>query len=191
MIVPKQCLPLLKEQRTSYTDPARQYGEELARTFDGLLPHLPPGATRILDIGCGMAGIDVHLAKHYPDAEIHLLDKQGVSDRIVAGFNPTAEAFCHYHDFDAALALLEANGVKNPVVCHDGRLPACEFDVVISLLSWGFHYPIATYRPWLARGGVIVADVRKGTDGEAALAERGRVAVVHESKKFRRVVVRC
>lgn len=77
--VPDACLPLLREQRTHYTDPARQYGEELTQTFAQIKPFLPRTAKRILDIGSGMAGIDVLLGRHYPDATIHLLDKSGVS----------------------------------------------------------------------------------------------------------------
>lgn len=189
--VPDRCLPLLREQRTHYKDIRAEYGREIEATFATFRDYLPETAESILDIGSGMAGIDVLLGKHYPKATLHLLDKSGVSPRINAGFNAKAEDFAHYNDFGAALGLLAANGVDNPVVCHDMHrdpFPDHVFDVVVSLLSWGFHYPIATYAPkcW----GVMVVDVRKGTDGEAKLGEIGDVKVVHEGQKFRRVVVR-
>ncbi len=190
--VPPRCLPLLREQRTHYTDVGRQYGDELARTFDTFRDYLPVTAEAILDIGSGMAGIDVLLGRHYPVATLHLLDKQGVSDRINAGFNACAGDFAHYNDFDAALELLTENGVANEVVCHDMHreaFPVEHFDVVVSLLSWGFHYPISTYAPRCR--GTMVVDVRKGTDGEDELAEYGSVIIVHEARKYRRVVVEC
>lgn len=190
--VPDVCLPLLKEQRTCYTEHARQYSDELARTFDGFAPFLPHRVDSILDIGCGMAGIDVFLARRYPDAEIHLLDKQGVSETINAGYNGSADEFAHYHDFSAAMALLSANGVKNKIFCHDVRrdsFPNQEFDVVVSLLSWGFHYPIDTYAPKCR--GVIVVDVRRETGGELRLAKHGDLTVIHESNKYCRVLVKC
>ena len=139
-----------------------------------------------------MAGIDVLLGGHYPGATLHLLDKSGVSPRINAGFNERADDFAHYNDFDAARELLAANGITNPVVCHDMHcdpFPDQMFDVVVSLLSWGFHYPISTYAPRCR--GIMVVDVRKGTDGEAMLAEYGDLKVVHEARKYRRVVVKC
>lgn len=193
LTVPAACLPLLSEQRTHYADPAREYGEEIARTFDTFRDHLPVDADRVLDIGSGMAGIDVLLGRRYPGATLHLLDKQGVSARINAGFNARAEDFAHYNDFDLAVGLLRDNGVENEIITHDAsrtqEVPNLVFDVVVSLLSWGFHYPIATYAPRCR--GVMVVDVRMGTDGEDALREYGRVTVVHEAKKYRRVVVQC
>lgn len=192
LTVPDACLALLREQRTHCTDLARQYGEELAQTFDTFRDYLPADPDSVLDIGSGMAGIDVLLGKRYPGATLHLLDKQGVSSRINAGFNVRAEDFAHYNDFGAATKLLAANGIGNAVICHDMNrhpFPDAEFDVVVSLLSWGFHYPISTYAPRCQ--GVMVVDVRKGTDGEYALSEYGRATVVHEAKKYRRVVVEC
>lgn len=192
LIVPDTCLPLLREQRTHYADPARQYGAELAQTFETFRNYLPADVDSVLDIGSGMAGIDVLLGRRYPRATLHLLDKQGVSVRVNAGFNARAEDFAHYNDFALATELLAGNGVRNRVICHDMNrypFPDAEFDVVVSLLSWGFHYPIASYAPRCS--GVMVVDVRKGTDGEDALREYGLVTVVHEAEKYRRVVVEC
>lgn len=195
LFVPEICRPLLKEQRTHYPgDLATCYSQELEATYLGFKDLLPEGG-RILDIGCGMAGIDVFLAKHYgKGARITLCDKQGLSKKINAGFNPRAEDFAHYHDFAAAIALLKANKVPfnridRCIDLHQDPFPEDEFDVVISLLSWGFHYPISTYRPKSA--GVVIADIRRGTDGEKELEAYGELTVVHEAKKYRRVVVKC
>lgn len=190
--VPSVCLPLLKEQRTHYKNPVAEYAQELQRTYLGMVPHLPEHADSILDIGCGMAGIDVFLSRRFHDAEIHLLDKDGVSESINAGFNAKAEDFAHYHDFGGAKILLAANRVPNRIVCHDmlrEPFPEQEFDVVVSLLSWGFHYPIETYAPRCR--GVMIVDVRRETDGEEKLGRMGDLTVIHESKKYRRVVVKC
>lgn len=191
LVVPEQCIALLREQRTHYNDIREEYGREIAATFDTFRDYLPESADHILDIGSGMAGIDVFLGKRYPSATIHLLDKSGVSPKINAGFNGRAADFAHYNDFDAAVDLLRANGVENDIICHDMHrhpFPDQVFDVVVSLLSWGFHYPISTYAP-KCRGAMVV-DVRKGTDGEERLAEYGSLTVAHEGKKYRRVVVR-
>lgn len=196
MIVPDRCVPLLREQRTSYRDIPQEYADELKRTYDTFAHVLPEKAERILDIGCGMAGIDVHLSAHYRhNVEIILADKEGVSPTILSGFAKSGDWFSYYHDFGAALSLLEINGVRPANVrCVDllrETMPNEPVDVAISLLSWGFHYPIADYRPNVRPGGVIIADVRLHTDGLAELAKRGRVEIVHQAKKYQRAVCRC
>lgn len=192
LIVPPECLPLLCEQRTDYADVAMYYGLELVATFSRIAEHLPDTACRILDIGSGMAGIDVFLARRYPSAEIHLLDKQGVSPHINAGYHVSADQFAHYNDFTLARELLRQNGVQNTIICHDmhrDQFPDLEFDIVVSLLSWGFHYPIETYAPRCC--GTLVVDVRRGTGGLQALGAMGAVSVVHDAEKYQRAVVRC
>ena len=187
MIVPDRCVPLLRLQRTHYRDIGAEYGAELAETFDTFKAHLPQTAKCILDIGCGMAGIDVLLHRHYPDAEIVLLDRQGVSDKPKTGHHRSAESFGNYHDFGGALELLEANGVSmDRIRTHDvgvDPFPADEFDVVISLLSWGFHYRISTYRPNVH--GVIIADVRNA-EGESSLRAYGETRCVFAQQRLTR-----
>ena len=193
MIVPDQCLPLLREQRTHYLDLAQDYGTELRKTYESIKPYLPDRAQRILDIGCGMAGIDVLLSEHYGhEVEIVLVDKQGVSPTILSGFAQSGDWFSHYHDFGAAIELLEVNGVplKNVrcVNLIEEPFPEEDCDIAISLLSWGFHFPISDYFPAVRKGGVIIVDVRKGTDGISLLSERGKVTVAHKSGKYDRAV---
>ncbi len=194
--VPESCLPLLREHRTHYSgDFLEQYQAELHQTYEGFAPYLPAKKSpQILDIGAGMCGIDVLLSRHYEDkAMLSLLDKNGKSPQINAGFHKNANDFSHYCDFDAAAELLAANDVKKFFFYDLSETPLNrkKFDVVISLLSWGFHFPISTYAPIVNKGGVIIADVRKGTDGESALAKKGAVTVIHEAQKYRRVVVQC
>jgi hypothetical protein len=76
----------------------------------------------------------------------------------------------------------------------DGAWP---FDLVISLGSWCFHYPPATYldaifgrcRP----GGVLILDVRKQQPAwSAQLMKAWRLlAIVHVSDKIDRMVLRA
>ena len=192
IIVPDVCLPLLASHRTHYTgDIASEYGAELMQTFEGIEAYLPETADSILDIGCGMAGIDVFLGVQYPDATITLADKQGQSGRQKGGYHRDVKQFGYYHDFEAAIELLRANGVENNIKRHEivSDIPRGRFDIVVSLLSWGFHYPISTYK--LKSPKLIIADIRKDTDGKEALSEYGHVTVVHVGEKLERVVVEC
>lgn len=192
--IPDVCMPLLKEHRTHYKgDFAEAYSAELQATYEGIKDYLPADGN-ILDIGCGMAGIDILLDRHYGgEAKITLLDKQGKADTINAGFHQSADTFAHYHDFGLALEMLEANGVTGvkTIDINAEKFPRKQFNVVISLLSWGFHYPIDTYQLNVKKGGIIVADVRRGTDGIKKLSEYGAITVVHNALKYQRVVVQC
>jgi len=192
MIVPNECIPLLREQRTHMGD-ISEYGIELEQTYQSFAQYLPRKATNILDIGCGMSGIDVFLSKHYDhDVKITLADKDGISEKIICGFVKSKDDFCHYHNFEYAIALLCENGVPrkkiDPIDLNLYQFPKEPFDVVISLLSWGFHYPISDYTPNVRPGGVIIADCRKKTSSEDALKSLGECRRIFDAQKYYRVL---
>jgi SAM-dependent methyltransferase len=174
--------------------------ESILSTFQSWLPAKP---TRILDVGAGMGGIDVKLYSYYrnPELELWLLDRSGVSDKHVAGYKMSPDDFAFYNSFDRATELLRANGVPdNNIITLDvgtqGFPVATKFTAIISLLAWGFHFPVSSYLESayqsLTLGGCMILDVRKGTDGLWTLEERfgAPPTVVKDEEKFQRVVVR-
>lgn len=151
MIIPPQCEPWVMRQRTGMGAPA-EYARVIERVYENIRPHLPPAAETILDIGCGMAGIQVYLRKHYPDAKLMLLDGDG--DETRNGWNATLGAF---NSRSATEALLAANGIPRIERWYDiNTKERLEADLVISLASWGYHYPLATYDAH----GYCIADLR-------------------------------
>ena len=67
-----------------------------------------------------------------------------------------------------------------------------KFDLVLSLISWGFHYPVETYlarvHEILRPGGHLIMDVRKKTDGMDQIRARFEtVEVLVDSKKYERI----
>lgn len=194
MIVPIKCERLLREQRTQLVE-LSEYETELEKTYNGFKDYLPKDAKNILDIGCGMSWIDVFLSKHYDHKiKIHLADKHGVSPKILSGFATHKDEFSHYHNFDYAIELLTINDVpKENIIQHNllrKDLPTDEFDIVISLLSWGFHYPISNYRPNLSKNGIIIVDVRYHTTGMKELQKFGTCLPIYESRKYARMLCR-
>ena len=152
---------------------ARAFTEGLERDLESLRPFLPERASRLLDIGCGLGGIDILLYHHYaPDPPtVALLDRR----------------------------LLEDNGVAPDAITTwdpdvDGYPRERSFDLIVSIISWGFHYPIDAYlddvRATLADGGTLILDVQKDTDAEPKLRELGDVEVVETSRWRRRLCVR-
>ena len=117
-----------------------------------LVPFLPERVDTILDIGCGMAGIDGLLRRHYPGAKLWLLDGDGDEPRD--GWNQSLNAFSSRA---AADELLAANGVSADRWIDVNTKVPLKADLIISLASWGFHYPLKTYDV----SGYCIADLRK------------------------------
>jgi SAM-dependent methyltransferase len=225
MVLPPGCEPYLALQRTSYQHPmnrpfrrlglgalydrlllatvegrrraslARLYHDDLQREYVQMAPFLPPTVGQVLDVGCGLGGIDLFLHRHYRQGlNLVLLDREGRSGSFY-GFRAQA-AF--YNSLDLTRALLCANGVRNDHVStfevdRDGFPDQHAYDLVVSLLSWGFHYPVETYLERvlssLSAGGVLIIDVRKGTDGERRLetAFGAPTRVIADADKHRRL----
>lgn len=171
----------------------RSYERELAREFEALRPYLPTACDSVLDIGCGLAGIDCWIYEACGRPALYLLDREGEAE-FYYGFRADA---AHYNSLALARALLEANGVAaediETVDVGSQPLPSPrEFDLVISLLSWGFHYPVDTYLDYvaahLAPEGVLILDVRRDTGGYEQLAARfQQLEVIAETRKLQRV----
>jgi len=65
-------------------------------------------------------------------------------------------------------------------------------DLVLSLISWGFHYPVGVYLErvydLLDEGGVLILDIRRDTDGVDVLVKKfDDYRTVLETRKFIRI----
>lgn len=178
-----ECLLRTRQIRSSYQ-------HMMTLEYASLREFLPVKAEHIIDIGCGLAAIDVYLYRHYqgnPALELFLLDKTKLTAMPRYGLKASDE---FYNSQAVAERLLRLNGVPANQIrlveaTADYALPNFEFDLVLSLASWGFHYPVETYLEpvWraLRPGGKIVIDVRAGAGEEDALAKRfGRLRVLAE-----------
>lgn len=174
------------------------FNRDMRGEYESFRAHLPEKCGAVLDIGCGVAGIDVLIQEHYrpDDLEIHLLDKTQTDERVFYGFESTA-AF--YNSLEVARNLLVSNGIPEERIHAieagaDHRIGIeGEVDLVISLFSWGFHYPVSTYlervREILAPGGSLIADLRQKTRGRELLEGAfGPLTIVQETPKRVRIV---
>jgi len=177
LLVPQSCFELIKHQRSHLKHPW-ELGFDLNITYEAIRDYLPQSdsSVKLLDIGAGLAGIDVFLSRHYGgDIDIHLMDFDQVDDKINAGFHDSATSFSKYSRFNLAYDMLGYNWVNTSKVKqinlsrNEGYEHYEPFDIVISLLSWGFHYPIDTYKPELTKRGVVIVNLRKGSDGTVNL----------------------
>ena len=171
MLIPEKCHPWAEIQR-----PNADYASSVAEDFRQIEPFLPSEVSSILDIGCGLAGIDVYLKRKYPNARLELLDGGGTADMQPRYDYDGNKPYCSRA---ATELLLEANGVKVDR-WHDVGTQDLRADLVISLLSWGFHFPLSAYRV----SGFCIADIRRGrekVDGQ----------VIYRAEKYDRTAFRC
>ncbi len=156
------------------------YSRMIHADFEMIRPHLQPRVSHILDIGCGIGGLDVLLFRHYrdcPGLRIDLLDRTDPHTIPRYGFLQGME---FYNALEASSAVLRRNGV--PAEAFQSLdagvadvFPRGPLDLVISIASWGFHFPLSTYLEQveraLAPGGRLILDLRRDEGQEDELAK--------------------
>ena len=173
------------------------YFRDMKSEYESFQNCLPDKCSRILDIGCGIAGIDVFLNEHYSDKtmEFYLLDKSEVAEDVYYSYK---EKGAFYNSLNLAKAVLVNAGIDQNHVHlieateHNDINTNCNMDLVLSLISWGFHYPIGTYLDkvynLLNEGGKLILDIRKGTDGLKLISNRfTKYRSILETNKFIRI----
>jgi SAM-dependent methyltransferase len=185
--IDSETFELIKLQRTGVKD-AEGYKKTLVEDFE-TLASFP--RKRILDIGSGIAGVHLLL-----NSDVCLLDKTQTDKDLYYGFH---ERTSFYSSLKLAEKFLRENGFNHKIetqeATEDNQINfEGKFDLVISLISWGFHYPVETYLDKvydkLEVGGNLIIDVRKGTNGLEVLKNKfGEGYIVKDYKKYLRV--RC
>lgn len=174
------------------------YEADMQDEYNSIKHVLPDSCRTVLDIGCGVAGIDVFIDRHYAGQapDFYLLDKSQVETSVFYMFHEQA-AF--YNSLYVAGAMLNSNGISHQRIhlleANDRNEIGMDapVDLVLSLISWGFHYPVDTYvervHDLLSENGVVILDIRKGTDGIEVLRRTfAQVDVIFETEKQCRVV---
>ena len=115
--------------------------------LDIIKNYLPNNPSNIMDIGCGLGIINIFLNQFYKNKpHFYLLDKNRIDTKIKYGFNKNYES---YNDlFETKNILLENDidsGCINIFDVEKQFQINKKMDLVISLKSMGYHYPINTY----------------------------------------------
>jgi len=196
---------LLKlESMVRHQSICNQYLDQMQTEFQELKPHLPETADTVLDIGCGMAGIDLFLWQHYRSNQpkINLFDKSEISDDLYYEFYDQA-AF--YNSLQTARKNLTLNGIPDSKIqtieaTQENLNTLQDVDICISLYSWGFHYPVETYiegvTEILTEQGNVILDIRKETERVSKdtngfqICEEAfeNVIKIKEDHKYRRIL---
>lgn len=112
-----------------------------------IMKYLPKDAKNIMDIGCGLGIINIFLNKIYNyKSNFFLLDKNRIDRVIKYGFSLDYES---YNDLKETRNLLINNQIKPKSISiidveKEFNIDV-KIDLVISLKSMGYHYPIDIY----------------------------------------------
>jgi len=179
-----------------------KFALKLLEEYQTMKPYLPTQASRIVDIGSGIAGIDVFLYHHYrhsrPKPDLFLLDKTETTKKIYYGFNQQAS---YYNSLEVAKLMLISNKINEEnihliSVNSYYEIECSSADLIISLISWGYHYPVSTYLEqvyqWLKPGGRLILDVRKGSDGENEVKQKfsENSLIMQDEKRLRLLLIK-
>jgi hypothetical protein len=156
---------------------AERYGNRIFNEYTAIKHWFPKQVDQVLDIGCGLAGIDVMIARNHGVKVAHLIDGEGAKDQL----NGYREDCFAWQDRRVAVKFLKANVVVfvqdyNPdpqLVINAEQKPI----LVISLLSWAHHYPVNVYMELVRKatpiGSKLIVDLRKGKGGKEELEKNG------------------
>lgn len=157
--------------------------------------------TSVCDIGCGQ-GINNIFLQHDHSPHFTLIDIETTEDQ----YHFWSENGSGYASLEAARTLLRENGVPDDKITtiNPTRTPWPEqdarFDLVTSLYSCGFHYPIDEYLDvfvtTLGSGGAVCLDLRRHylNSGSEALSRLSRAAsgqILYEDPKSLRMLYRA
>ena len=138
--IPDSAIPYIKLQRTGHKD-VSEYIKELYEEFLIIEDFIPDNIRHIIDIGCGICGIDILINNCSDVAMFDLIDGD-INNTPTYGFNDKSS---FYNSFDAAREMLRINNITEEqymLSCASNykELPkyGYKFDLVLSLLSCGY-----------------------------------------------------
>jgi SAM-dependent methyltransferase len=164
------------------------YERSLLRIYSSIRGALPNRCTSVLDIGSGLGGIDVLLAKHFGGLDVCLLD----------GIDCPPEVRRHAEPFsnrEVALDFQAKNGNTSVMYCWPTP-PARTFDLIVSFAAWCFHIEPMRYidvvKAAMHENTTLVLDVRARVDWHDQLrAAFGRPVILHQEHKYFRMAFNC
>ncbi len=159
MNLTEQYIHLLKLQRpyiagTTNEEIFNAYIQDVNQDYKDIKNYIV-NSVHIVDVGAGVGGIDYLIKIYNPNISITLLDGNGVVDGEHYGYR---DNIAFYSDNQVAQDFFKSNNVSVEFLPADPAL-IIECDTLISLNSWGFHYPLEQYQLFLENNSGTVSTI--------------------------------
>ena len=142
-----------------------------------------------MDVGCGLGLINIYINRiANSDTQFFLLDKNRIDKKIKYGFSPNYES---YNNLNETRKILMSNNIKDDCIklfdVDQKILIHTKMDLVISLKSMGYHYPLDNYidlfRNCCTKDTVFIYDIGENQFDENALREIfNDIEIIYEEK---------
>lgn len=160
---------LIKMQVTTTSKDMSFYTKLSEEEYSVIKYHLTPFPKTILELGCGLGRMSIYLNKKHPsDSKYYLADSSIIPDNKkndMYGWNSST----WYNDLSLTDEFCKMNGLENFEIINlqkEGIQHLKNIDLVFSVMSVGFHYPIENYlhsiKDILSKDGKIIFGVRNG-----------------------------
>lgn len=132
----------------------KKFFKDMNKEYQDLKKYIPSDIKSVIDIGSGIGAINIFLNRYHPTIrEFILVDKNFISKKVRYGFvSGTTEG---YNKLAITKKFLMSNGIDSEKIFlfdfTNDKLPTKKYDLVISLISMGYHYPIENYLNYLKK----------------------------------------
>ena len=165
--------------------------------FNELINFLPSKINNVVDIGSGLGIINIFLEKHFTNKiNFTLIDKNRIEKKVTYGFCTEGE---FYNNFSLTADFLKNNGINMNQIklidSDDKNIINNKFDLVISLLSMGYHYPINQYLSFLKKNThintIFIFDVSLENEEINKISQLFKIVeIIKKSKEVRHNYIR-
>jgi len=172
----------------------RETLRQLRKDADLLIQQLPRTPSRLVSIGPGNGLIELFLLQSGNISEVLLIDIEKTEDHY-HGFNSRGSGYCSLSLTKSFILNNIAPG-PNVITCNPWKepLPTFQYDILISILSMGFHYPCDEYSHFIVRnsapgGSRMILDKRRGVKdkGFEKLSKDSQLEIISENEKSQRL----
>lgn len=161
-------------QNSSMSDTLSALNDVTKKDFDAIKQHLEPeknnySQKNILNVGCGLATLEVYITNYYPIYKCFVQDKAEEID-IIKKDESHNEPILHRNNLDLICDFLALNGLSDFLVIDGDQIYNApeKFDIIISLLTEEQYRPAIPYfdfiKEHLSEKGKLIIDITNNTD---------------------------
>lgn len=173
--------------------------DEMVDEFSEIMPYLAGrDVSNVMDVGCGIGVVDILLARSAAISKIALVDIEE-NGRKHHGFEKEGAA---YNSLEKAGRFVKANiGDDATVITINPKNQSMKssdigkYNLIVSFISCGFHYPAETYssefKDLLSEDGIIILDLRRSVDHSQFLRDFEIVETISRTASYDRVMLRA